>query len=258
MDHVTRQQTELLQPFVLRARRIAAHSLAADRNALRTFATGSMKIEFRPAEGKTFITQTMPPEEQLESAAARVRPLILQTDSTYLDKVLKAIAFLVREDDELARRTRLIRDDWKKLNNPKVAAGSYARVMDERGIESDSLSDVELAHAYIYGDVVHHDTKRLAETAAFGVRARYQAAAVIVPRLMLQALATFDVIMRARSRKLILLPEELFTSEVVATETTIRREAEVHVAEAGTEPPGSMTEPFGAGWAKVDPRNPKL
>lgn len=258
MDDVTRQQTELLEPFVIRARRIAAHSLAADRKALRAFATGSMKIEFRADEGKAFITQSMPPEEQLESAAARVRPLTLQTESTYLDKVLKAVAFLVREDPELAPRTRLIRDDWKKLHDPKVAAGSYSRVMDAHGVESGSLSDVALAHAYIYGDVVHHDTERLAETAAFGVRARYQAAAVIVPRLMLQALATFEVISRARSRQLIQLPEELFTTEVVVTETIVRREAEVHVAETGTEPPVSMTEPFGAGWAKIDPRNPHM
>lgn len=258
MENLTRQQTELLEPFVLRARRIAAHSLATDRDVLRALGTGSMTIEFRPDEGKTFITRTLPPEEQLESAAARVRPLILQTESTYLEKALKAVAFLVREDEELASRTRLIRDDWKKLNNPKVAAGSYLRVMDEHGVESDSLSDVELAYAYIYGDVVHHDTKRLAATAAFGVRARYEAAALVIPRLMLQALATLDVIVCARSRGVVVLPEELFTDEVVVTETTLRREAEMHVAEVGTEPPGSIRGSFGAGWVKVDPRNPEV
>ena len=185
------RHTATLESFVLRARRIEAHSLASDKHALHKLSTMEFKVEFRPQEGKSYIVQELPPEEQVESAAARVRPLILQSEPTHYSKVIKALGYFVRDDPELSTAVKAIRKDWERIQpNGTNHLGSYTQIQNAEGEQSALLSDTELAFAYIYGDVIHHDPARLASTKMFGVKERFKAATPIVAFMMVLSVAT--------------------------------------------------------------------
>jgi hypothetical protein len=80
---VSRGQTEtldekhqrLLEAFVLRARRVEEHSLAADWDALVELTR--MSINVRVDRSEVRISYELPPEEVVESAAARIRSCCL-------------------------------------------------------------------------------------------------------------------------------------------------------------------------------------
>ena len=93
MSHEARKTAALrtLSRFVLRARLVQEHSLADDKKALEEHAawkmtfrlivnqvTGEKSVELKPAP--------LLPTEQVESAAARVRPLFLKEDGVHYDK----------------------------------------------------------------------------------------------------------------------------------------------------------------------------
>ncbi|HEX8509335.1 MAG TPA: hypothetical protein VF635_07545, partial [Propionibacteriaceae bacterium] len=79
MTSLAEQQQACLEFFVLRARRVELHSLAADQEQIVRWATHQMTME-GTASGRTWLVQRLPREELLESLAARVRPFILQRD----------------------------------------------------------------------------------------------------------------------------------------------------------------------------------
>src|SRR4051812_5390387 len=76
-----------VEAFVVRARRIEAHSFAQDRDSLAGYEKHEIKMRIE-GPGEVTISVEMPPEEQLESAAARIRPLILQEEQVHNQKVL--------------------------------------------------------------------------------------------------------------------------------------------------------------------------
>jgi hypothetical protein len=245
MDEAHKQLVEgrhlaTLSAFVLRARRIEAHSLAADKLALRKLSTMEMTLQFRPGEVHGFLLQTLPPEEQLESAAARVRPLILQDDDVHYAKVLKALGYFAKAspDETLRNAIAAIRSDWNRIQpKGKNILGAGTQIEDADGNKSKFLSDTELAFAYIYGDVVHTDSTRLAATRMHGVKERFKAAAPVVGFMMVLTIATLNLTRRMRTAGLLELPEDLFTEEVVVTETTFRNEVRAWSAPLGTPIP---------------------
>lgn len=256
-DELTARHRAVLGAFVLRARRIEAHSLAADKKALLQLASGRMTVQFRQDEQKAYMTRVLPPEEQLESAAARVRPLVLEKEQTHYAKVLAALGYFARGNDEFTEILRRIRGGWDKTRpDSKSHLGSYTQIQNAEGVESPMLSDIELAYAYIYGDVVHHDGDRLLRTQMFGVENRYQAAAPIVARLMLLTITLLNLTKKIRDAGLFELHADLFTEEVVVTETTFRNETRVWIAPIGTPPPAEMGEAFSEEWAEFVTRLP--
>ncbi|MET7534256.1 hypothetical protein [Streptomyces goshikiensis] len=77
-----------LEAYVVRARRVEEHSLAADWDALVDLTR--MKIEVRRfANGEVRIRHELPPEEVVESAAARIRPILLETEDCFHMKALR-------------------------------------------------------------------------------------------------------------------------------------------------------------------------
>jgi len=89
MEHNARAS---LIAFILRARRVEEHSLARDRAALDLLARMQFKVQVTPSRGTATWIQEFPPEEQVESAAARVRPLILNDDPTHWGRPSKPSA----------------------------------------------------------------------------------------------------------------------------------------------------------------------
>ena len=74
----------------LRARRILAHSMCADEDALTNLADGASWYATRK-DGVESLRRVLPNEEILESLAARVRPLLLKRDPVHYGYVLNAL-----------------------------------------------------------------------------------------------------------------------------------------------------------------------
>lgn len=79
-----------LNRFVLRARRIEAHSLARDRRALSALLEFSLAGQIQ-LDGTMEMRRALPDEEAFESLAARVRPVLVKSESVYLARVLDAV-----------------------------------------------------------------------------------------------------------------------------------------------------------------------
>jgi hypothetical protein len=241
-----------LEAFVLRARRIAAHSMAQDLDELRRLAGAEVHFGF---DGTAhYFEQKLPPEETTESAAARVRPLLLQGDDCYYANVLAALGYFLRDHSERGNVREALRAWRARVDEPKVPtdAGYIVQIKDESTGEEGSMRDLQLALAWIYGDVVHHDSDRRAGARVFGVEERYRAAVPLVAFVMLSAVRLLGAVRSFQERQLISLDDVVFTEEVVALETTFRVRATAFVAEVGTPPPSSINAQWPGGWRKLN------
>ena len=169
---------EILRRFVVRARRVEAHSMVRDRSVDR-YAKPAMRIEFRN-ESPGRIREVLPDQEIFESLAARVRPCFLGQEPIYLNKVFDSIYLLLdgrrlpEKDSELLDACR---NDFRNLLN-KEGGHYFARVFDEAGNpKSVVLSDLSIGGGWLYGDLVHADPKgEKAEAMKLPYRERFFAA----------------------------------------------------------------------------------
>lgn len=244
-----------LKSFVLRARRIRAHSLAQDAKLLMELQNPKMTIHYTPETGDMRVTMKVPPEEQVESAAARVRPLILNTEDTYHAKVMNALLYFAQKAGLSVTGLESIREmkrQWAKTNPKGKSLGFYEVRVQMNGEPETRISDNALAFSWIYGDVVHADTERREEGQAFGVEERYRAAVPVVVRLMMLAMVTLTITERLKADGMLPHLGEVFEEDVVVTETEIAVITQVFVAEydqGGKIPePPEMDQDFGEGW----------
>lgn len=75
---------DILRRFVIRARRVEAHSLVQN-NSVEKYVKPSMTISYKEGQ-PTRIKYIMPDQEIFESLAARTRPCILESEPVYLEK----------------------------------------------------------------------------------------------------------------------------------------------------------------------------
>lgn len=252
-----------LTSFVLRARRVAAHSLAADPRRLLEVAQVTILLESDPATGGTVLVQDLPPEEQIESAAARVRPLLLQGEEVFHGSVFNAIGFFLQGDGHAGRREHFeqLRAAWRAIDPRGTGLNAYsvqvAPMQNGQPMAEavSSLADNELAFAWLYGDVVHHDPERLAATGVAGVRERYRAAAPLVCRVMIQTIATLRFVELLASHGLLPVPQAALTAEVVVADPVMRQHAQVFLAsfDADIPPLPAPGQAPGAGWTPLLP-----
>lgn len=238
---LTAQHTATVEQFVLRARRIEAHPLAQDDDALKRWAESGMGMLVR--DGQTYLTFTAPPEELMESAAARVRPLLLNEDPVYVPTVMKALSYLVRDRTGLTRGLRDQRRQWearvKKDGEPRDGYVIIREDAETGG--SHSRTDRQLAYAWLYGDVVHHNLDARALGSQFGLDYRYRAAASMLAFLMRHAISTLNVIRDMwKAGWLPRLRDEVFEAPVVVTQTYWEYPAQGHVGDAGTALPDGL------------------
>ena len=220
--------------FTLRARRVAEHSLAQNREKLMWHARSTWKLETHES-GEQYLVIESPPEEQLESAAARVRPIILEGDPAHHGKVTRAIGLLLKdvEDENVHRGLKSITDGWKSLDPDGTDIRGYSLQIANRktGEKTDALADNVLAFAWIYGDVVHADSERRAKGEPFGVAERYRAAAPLVCQIMVKTINTLTLIQGLSERGLIDLPPDTWTTAVTTPNPIHRERATVHLSE---------------------------
>ena len=238
-----------LNAFVLRARRIGEHSLAQDRFNLHRLSEPSFEIV--TVGDKHKLRREFPPEETVESAAARVRPVLLNDEDCHLPSVLKAVRFFA-QDPAVSAWTKAVGDQWRSRTDehyPDRPVGVQVLVHDTKTGEEASLNELELALAWIYGDVVHHDPKRRSGSEIFGIRERYCAAVPVVAYVMHEALNVLDHVLLLEQHGVITLAESAKTARVALEPTVFDQEADhVMVAELGAQMPDSAVEPLGDEW----------
>lgn len=245
-----------LVSFVLRARRVKAHSMYQDPELLQRVGQVQFRLE-KDTDG-IWLIQELPPEEVVESAAARLRPIILQDEDSHHGKMINALKRFLRgatlpdlpggPGSDPATLVTSLKREWSEFDPIDRTAQAYSvqssRVSDGR--TSAVLADNVLAFAWIYGDVVHADPNRLLETEQHGVRERYRAAAPLVCRLMEMTVATLHAIEWLRHHGLLaVLPDEIFEREVVVTDPTFRQKAAVYTAPVETPMPQELISPTG-------------
>lgn len=240
--------------FVVRARRITSHSLWREQRELMERVREvqidlGIKIDPETSERTYLNRQVFPAEELLESLAARLRPLTLESEDLHYTRVLKSIAALVPAD-QIPDYVEPI-EEWHKLWDAVATRNENAQafyIITEQG----AASDQDLMYAWLYGDVVHADDKQ-AESKGLSVKIRYQAAAGIVTRMVDCTELTLLLVDSLVAEGILAIDSELFEREVVV-EGTIFEETVVgsYSAEVGTKIPDLVDDFDPEHWQSID------
>lgn len=208
---------ETLQRFALRARRIAAHSLATDREKLAGLADFSISGTLS-LDGTFQARRKLPDEEAFESLAARLRPLLLGSESVYYVKVLDAIeSVLDRQEpgtagiDALRERTDQLRRAWSSHDekDPRALRYSTQTAKIDGSESTPQVSDSQLALAWLYGDLVHVDVKGQKKPGTLlPIKERYSGAVSYFSSAALLCAETFDVVIHLADLELFELGEQ--------------------------------------------------
>lgn len=261
MSHEVRKAAALrtLSRFVLRARLVQEHSLAQDKLALEKYAawtmsfnlivnaeTGKRSVEMKPAP--------LLPTEQVESAAARVRPLFLKDDGVHYDKVLNALSEMVAASPAHQKEVEVLRSKYR------VADPDYPNGRPKAPRSEPSMSNKEVAGAWLYGHLLHEDEVRRSYAKGISAEEMLLNATKTVCSEMLAAVETLHLIERLVVDGVLKLPEELFTAPVtVSAKEWAPTLLEAYVADVGTPMPPDLNEPLDGAWRKVHdefgPRN---
>ncbi|MGW2689624.1 hypothetical protein ACWC6I_41525 [Streptomyces sp. NPDC001414] len=238
----------LLEAFVVRARRVEEHSLAADWEALVELTR--MRINVHVDSGEVRIRYELPPEEVVESAAARLRPILLEQEDCFHMKALAALGYICRTAPQDAEWIRAARAEWRARVSPSTRdeSGYWVMVADASTGEEHDLDAHGLAMAWIYGDVVHHDPERRQAGDPFGLRDRFRAAVPLVAWAMVGTIELLNFIRALNEAGTLQLRQEVFDEQVALKSTVWEEPAEMYYAPVGAQPPTLASSPMPEGW----------
>lgn len=217
---------EILKMFVIRGRRIGAHSLMADdAESVRSLARSSFGVAVGLEIESSFTTSLPPEEEQFESLAARIRPLILASEPVHHKKVLDAVRRLLDEADGVTNQMHQGLDRLAELwvtvdpeDGELQAWSMWTQKSDSSGPRHDATDSVH-ALGWLYSDLVHVELrKERAVAAEFPMSQRYLAASQVLSRVALAAVDTLAFVKALADAGILDLPESLWTKDVVAPE----------------------------------------
>lgn len=250
------QKQAILARFVVRLRRVAAHSLAKDLETLKVYADGAFEVH--GTDSGTRLVQKVPKQEELESLGARIRPLLLQNDDAHYTKGIGALDYLVRQASGLKRPDILsalckgLKNEWRSLEeSTKHDDDPIVRVFDPSDQRTHVHSWRELAWAWVYIDLVHEDADRVANSGKFGIRQRYWGGMMLMARAARNAVAHLDLIRQFVDNQVIELPAFAFEEEVEVSPEDFVREVKVHAAPVGTALPEQFEAP-GPEWSDIE------
>lgn len=244
-----------LEAYVVRARRVEEHSLASDWDALVELTR--MKINVRVHNGEARIRYELPPEEVVESAAARLRPILMDKEDCFHMKALAALGYIFRASPQDAKWIQAARTEWRTRVSPSTReeSGYWVMVADTATGEDHDLDAHRLAWAWIYGDVVHHDPERRKEGDPFGLLDRFRAAVPLVAWAMVGTIELLNYIRALSEAGLLQLRQGVFDEQVALKSTVWEETAEIYYAPVGTEPPSLASSPMPAGWLPLSKAN---
>ena len=145
---------EILEKFVLRARRIEAHSLVSSQKLWR-YLNPRITVK-RSSSGMCNADFPFPDEEKFESLVARMRPLLVESESIYFSKVIKALDALVASNVETGQ-SPVIKDLWEQFKKLSSHLGEEGDLFFS--VDGEWLPASLLAQSWLYGDLVHADTR---------------------------------------------------------------------------------------------------
>ncbi|MFE5494727.1 hypothetical protein ACFQ7Z_32875 [Streptomyces virginiae] len=243
-----------LEAFVLRARRVEEHSLAADWKGLVALGAGSMKVTVIGEQA--VLRQELPSEELVESATARVRPLLLEEDPCAYLKALAAVGYFCRDLPRETSEVKAKRAEWRARTKPAPDSGYTVMVGNTTTGQTASLTDHDLAWAWIYGDVVHHDPDKRRAADPFGLAERFRAAVPLITWAMVAAIELLNHIRALQHDGILDLSPDVLDQEVVLRSTTWEHTGLAHTAPPGTPAPEHALSPFPRGWTSVQEAKP--
>ncbi|MCR2792734.1 hypothetical protein NQ156_06615 [Microbacterium sp. zg.Y625] len=234
---------EKLRRFVLRARRVQAHSIVQNWDELLRHAQGSFDGHI-DVTGRMTITRRLPADEEVfESLASRVRPLTVKSEPVYYVKVFDAIEHLIREadvDDVLRARLQELRRAWdaSEIQGTQVQAYSVQSARIDGSDATNKVSDTQLAAAWLYADLVHADAQGPKQDAlAFSLRERYAAAVRVFSHMAALTVATLRIVESLRDAQVLALDDSAWQNDVTIGTSELIEEARAYVAPVGSEVP---------------------
>lgn len=244
MSVVTIIHEETVARFVLRARRIEAHSLARNPEALAEHCKGRLKIHLA-VDGTSTILRSLPENEEVfESLAARVRPLILDEEPIFYAKVFNALHLLLTsaptEPSAWQREeVRRLRAAWKATALGKQVQAYAMRSVNLDGTDPTGLvPDTVLASGWMYADLVHANPQGWRSQALdFSLHERYAAAVSVFCRLAALTVRTLRLVEQLRGDGVLVIDERVWQDDVVIGATELVWEGVGYTAAPGTEMP---------------------
>ena len=244
-----------LARFVLRARIVQDHSLAQDIRALEELTKVEFKLILPTGDmaGENvikFADIKVPHTEQIESAAARVRPVFLFSDGIFYADVLAFLYEKIADDDDKKIILKLLREcQMADPDYPKSGKGKRA------GDGGSGFSNKDLAGSWLYGSLLHDDEKRRTFSDATGIDSAYRAAVHSASAMMLCVIKILHFITIFVCGGKLDLDPDLWTSDVTFKGTTLSfpGEVSVYVAKVGTPIPQSFETDMSEaeGWEPI-------
>lgn len=248
MQNRTGTPIEVLEAFVLRARRILEHSLIRDHRELMTQVFSGEQTVLVTENTKTGevgyeLKMEFPAEELMESLAARIRPLLLGKELVSYKKVLTAIERAVPAERlaEYSEPIQWWREHWRERVEKSQHAQAY-QVVTATGV----VSDRELMHAWLYGDLVHADDIERS-TLGLSIDERYRAAAGVVSRIGECVERTYELVRLLVDEGLLDLSPAVFDKPVTVKDPNLLKKVEAYVAPVGTPIPDELGD-LGDEW----------
>ena len=234
-----------INKFILRAKRVESHSLLKDINILRRYAETESKIIFSKESNKAKLIIELPPDEEVfESLVSRIRPFILRSEPIFYEKIFSALEFIL-ETEELKTSVSELKNHWDLINTDSKEIHGYS-ISDDASHEA---SDLQLAGAWLYADLVHADPKGNKKGGMdFSMKDRYVAAVRIFSSLALLTVETLAFIYNLEKLGIFDIPENIKTEEVVIGKDQIVREGFIYQAPVGTEAPNIQNMADHSDW----------
>jgi hypothetical protein len=204
-------------------------------------------------DSETRIRQEFPAEEVAESAAARIRPILLQGDACFYLKALKALGYFYRALPRDLQWVKDTRDEWRTRVKPATPeeAGYWVAISNTVTGENHSLDRHKLAMAWIYGDVVHHDIEQRQEGDAFGLFERFRGAVPLVAWTMIGTIELLNYIRALHDDGVVQLRQEVLDERVALKSTIWERRGRMFFAPVGTEAPTNASTPLPETWIRL-------
>ena len=212
---------DILRRFVIRARRVEAHSLVQN-HAVEKYVKPSMKVDYKEGQPPR-IKHAMPDQEIFESLAARTRPCILGSEPVYLDKVFRSIEMLLGER-QLAGQAKKCLDSCRKTfqnlhDKDKGTSYSIQTYNADNIPEGEPLSDLLIGEAWLYSDLVHADPKDdKAKALKLSYRDRYYAGTSFFSMLAIVIVNMLNFVTIINSQYHLGVDAEAWKEQVVASE----------------------------------------
>lgn len=232
----------IIEGFILRARRVMAHSLINEQAELMMKLNSGeitivVSVDTKTGEESHRRQAEYPPEEALESLASRVRPLILDSEPIYYEKALNALVELVGAEalnDE-------IDIDWWKGYWQHAIDGNLGAQAFWVATPSGKITDRKLMYAWLYGDVIHAKSPRAGVIRDLDIDDRYHAAAPGIARICDCVIYTSIMLQGLIDKGLLTVAPEVLNDAVVVTKTTVDEPVMVRVSEPGVPIPDDLT-----------------